>query len=77
MQKCSITSAYVSFQALVTDVKPTTALNSLPAAAPLHPEPEQQLYDLEVADARGQVEHRLPLRVPLVEIEGQLELELA
>ena len=62
---------------LVTEVKFTTALNSLPAAPPLHPEPEQQLYDLEVADARGQVEHRLPLGVPLVEVEGQLELELA
>ena len=62
---------------LVTEVKFTAELNSLPAAPPLHPEPEQQLYDLEVADARGQVEHRLPLSVPLVEVEGQLELELA
>ena len=49
----------------------------IPAAAPLHAEPEEQLDDLEVADARGQVEHRLPLRVPLVEVEGQLELKLA
>ena len=55
----------------------TTSLNSLPASSSFHPEPEEQLDDLEVADAGGQVEHRLPLRVPLVEIEGQLELELA
>ena len=52
-------------------------LNCLPAAAALHPESEEELDDLEVADAGGEVEHRLPLRVALVEVEGQLELKLA
>ena len=58
-------------------MKITTQLKSLPASSPFHPEPEEELDDLEVADAGGQVEHRLPLRVPLVEVEGQLELKLA
>ena len=61
----------------MTKVRLTTVLNGLPAAAALPPETEEELDDLEVADAGGEVEHRLPLRVALVEVEGQLELKLA